>query len=368
VESLAFDPALFGAAVIKGQMLAEAAPRSKGAASIAKLASLITGREPVRHARIAKPASVPQAEPHISNESLEGGVSEEIAAEEAPLELVEPAPPIGDYIVKARQAAEAELITPTRRREEPQQEIRFPIGLLKIAACVGALGLGAFWYAQSDGDVVATAEPAPAAAEPANDLPLRYETALQLIDQGDLAEGVALLQEAADENFAPAQHRLARMYEAGEGVAADPALARQWTERAAAAGNVRAMHDLGVYFARSDDAPGDEAAAFRWFRQAAEFNLADSQFNLGVLYQQGRGVNASAEEALFWFMLAARQGDEGAAERVAQLEAQLPTLQVEQALARAQAFSPREANARANAAPTVAQAETEAVAADAAPS
>jgi pilus assembly protein CpaE len=374
VESLAFDPALFGAAVIKGQMLAEVAPRSRGAVSIAKLASQITGREPVQRARIAKPASVLQTEPIISDDGVENAVSEDIAAEQAPLELVEPAPPIADYIIKARQAAEAELITPTRRREEPEEGTPFPIGLLKIAACVGALGFGAFWYVQSEGEVVATVEPASAAAvilpapQPANDLALRYETALQLIDQGDQAEGVALLQEAADANFAPAQHRLAQMYAAGQGVAADPALARQWTERAAAGGNIRAMHDLGVYFARGEDAPADEAAAFRWFRQAAEFNLADSQFNLGVLYQQGRGVSASAEEALFWFMLAARQGDEGAAAHVAQLEAQLPTAQVEQALARAQAFSPREVNARANAAPAVVQAETEAPATESSPS
>ncbi|WP_158765617.1 AAA family ATPase [Terricaulis silvestris] len=373
VESLAFDPALFGAAVIKGQMLAEVAPRSKGAVSIAKLASLITGREPVQRARIAKPPSIPQEEPPISTDGIASEGSEEIAAEQAPLELVEPAPPIADYIVKARQAAEAELITPTRRREDPEEEFRFPIGLVKVAACVGALGFGAFWYAQSEGEVVATIEPASAAAvilpapQSANDLPLRYETALQLIDQGDQAEGIALLQEAADENFAPAQHRLAQMYAAGEGVAADPALARQWTERAAAAGNVRAMHDLGVYFARAERAPADEAAAFRWFRQAAELNLADSQFNLGILYQQGRGVNASAEEALFWFMLAARQGDEGAAERAAQLEAQLPAAQVEQALARAQAFSPREVNARANVAPDVVEAATEAPAGEATP-
>lgn len=375
VESLAFDPALFGAAIIKGQMLAEVAPRSKGAASIAKLATLITGREPLQRARVAKAAPAPQTELPSSENGIESRVSDdEIAAEQAPLDLVEPAPPIADYIVKARQAAEAELIAPTRKREEPEEEIRFPIGLLKIAACVAALGLGAFYYVQSEREVVATIEPAPAAAvivpapQPANDLPLRYETALQLIDQGDIADGVALLQEAADENFAPAQHRLARMYEAGEGVAADRVLARQWTERAAAGGNVRAMHDLGVYFARAQDVPADEAAAFRWFRQAAEFNLADSQFNLGVLYQQGRGVGVSPEEALFWFMLAARQGDEGAAERVAQLEAQLTTLAVEQALARAQAFSPREPNSRANTALDVVQVETEVTADEVAPS
>jgi localization factor PodJL len=145
-----------------------------------------------------------------------------------------------------------------------------------------------------------------------------------------------------------AQYRLAKLYERGEGVPADLALARQWTERAAAAGNRRAMHDLGVFFARGEGAALDEAAAFRWFRQAAELGVADSQYNLGVLYQQGRGVNASAAEAMFWFLVAARQGDEDAAARAASLEPTLQANQVEQARARAAAFRPRASSAIAN--------------------
>ncbi len=145
-----------------------------------------------------------------------------------------------------------------------------------------------------------------------------------------------------------AQYRLAKLYERGEGVPADLTIARQWTERAAAAGNRRAMHDLGVYFARGEGAPLDEAAAFRWFRQAAELGVADSQYNLGVLYQQGRGVNASASEALFWFLVAARQGDQDAGARATAVEAQLAQNQVDQARARAQAFRPRAASATAN--------------------
>ncbi len=149
-------------------------------------------------------------------------------------------------------------------------------------------------------------------------------------------------------HLAMAQYRLAKVYERGEGVPADLTIARQWTERAAGAGNRRAMHDLGVYFARGEGAPLDEAAAFRWFRQAAELGVADSQYNLGVLYQQGRGVNASASEALFWFMVAARQGDQDAGARATALEAQLAPQQVEQARARAQAFRPRASSAVAN--------------------
>jgi localization factor PodJL len=176
----------------------------------------------------------------------------------------------------------------------------------------------------------------------------QYELALQRLSANRTEEGAALLRQAANRGLAMAQYRLAKLYERGEGVPADLVQARQWTERAAAAGNRRAMHDLGVYFARGEGAPLDEAAAFRWFRQAAELGVADSQFNLGVLYQQGRGVGASASEALFWFMVAARQGDDAAAARATALQAQLQPVQVEQARARAEAFRPRAASAQAN--------------------
>jgi localization factor PodJL len=157
-----------------------------------------------------------------------------------------------------------------------------------------------------------------------------------------------LLRAAADRGLVMAQYRMAKLYERGEGVSADLSTAREWTERAAAGGNRRAMHDLGVYFARGEGAPLDEAAAFRWFRQAAELGVADSQYNLGVLYQQGRGVSANPGEALFWFSVAARQGDQDAAARAAALEASLAPTQAEQARARAQSFRPRAAIAVAN--------------------
>jgi localization factor PodJL len=120
-------------------------------------------------------------------------------------------------------------------------------------------------------------------------------------------------------------------------------MARRWTERAAAAGESRAMHDLGVYFARGEGGAQDDVEAFRWFRQAAEYGVAASQYNLGLLYEQGRGVTANAYEALFWFLLASHQGDEGAAARVAEVQAQLGPEQIELALARAEAFHPRPA-------------------------
>jgi localization factor PodJL len=186
------------------------------------------------------------------------------------------------------------------------------------------------------------------AAAQSGDPVAQYQLALQRLGNNRTADGLSLLRDAANHGLAMAQYRLAKVYERGEGVAADLSTARQWTERAATAGNRRAMHDLGVYYARGDGAPLDEAAAFRWFRQAAELGVADSQYNLGVLYQQGRGVPANASESLFWFATAARQGDTDAAARATAEEAQLTTTQVQQTRARAQAFRPRAASAIAN--------------------
>ena len=186
------------------------------------------------------------------------------------------------------------------------------------------------------------------AAAQSGDVIAQYQLGLQRLGAGRSADGVGLLRVAANHGLAMAQYRLAKVYERGEGVPADLATARQWTERAAAGGNRRAMHDLGVYYARGDGAVLDEAAAFRWFRQAAELGVADSQYNLGVLYQQGRGVTASASEALFWFAVAARQGDTDAAARATALETQLTTTQVQQSRARARTFQPRAASSIAN--------------------
>jgi len=373
VASFAFDPELFGLAALKGRMVAEIAPRSKAADSLTKLSSLLTGREPTKQKKKDLRAALVEAPKPAPVAEADG---EELPADDqAPLELVEPAPPVAEYILRARQAAEAEMLAPVRQREVPRQDYKPPIHLLKAAACVLAFAAGVAWYKSPDNvppqaiaEITTAADTDPAiviVAQRSGETPARYEAALSLLQADNAAEAVPLLRELADENYAPAQYRLAKAYERGEGVEVDLNAARQWTERAALHGNVRAMHDLGVYYALGRGAPADEAAAFRWFRQAAEYGVADSQYNLGLLYQQGRGVTGSADEALFWFSLAARQGDAAARERVAALEEAVTDVQRDQARARAQAFAARAPDPRANAAPQVMQAESASEPADA---
>jgi len=371
--SFAFEPELHGACFTGAKTLYEASPKSKAAIAIDGLASMLTGREPVaRKKPRRKPAPAPKR-------TVEAVAQPKPAEPAAPLPAAPPEQPLDLVLVAAPAPAEApaqdepltlDVPAPTESDPEsvatvidaPAQEVltltefapekRRSTGLLRAAAAITAMITLSAWYIEEQRQTAQAAEAptritlAPVAAPP--DMTPQYRRALELIETGATAEGVALLRHAADRGSALAQHRLAKFYEMGEGVERDLLQARAWTERAAASGNRLAMHDLGVYNARGEGAPVDVAAAFRWFRQAAELDVADSQFNLGVLYEQGRGVSADPAEALFWFLVAARNGDEATRARATEIEARLTPMQVEQARARAAAFRPRQMNPAAN--------------------
>jgi pilus assembly protein CpaE len=343
-ESFAFDPALFAEAAIAGLTIGEHAPASKAARAIDELATLLTGREaapakPARASERQRPASPPPQT-------------------QAPLELVHEAPP--DRFAEARKVGEAELERLAAGQPKPRKRTG---GLMRAAMAMLAFGVAGAWIGDRQRETAVAAETRVAPENPASaavttaptrtarteapplDNAARYAAAVQMLETGQIGEGIGALRMLAEEGHAQAQYSMAKIYERGEGVQADAAVARQWTERAAVGGHSRAMHDLGVYYARTGANAENDAAAFRWFRQAAERGVADSQYNLGIFYQQGRSVSEDPAEALFWFTLAARDGDEAAALRVTALQEQLTAVQVENARARAQAFRPQAAPA-----------------------
>ncbi len=151
------------------------------------------------------------------------------------------------------------------------------------------------------------------------DASAQFEVASRLaegkgLDQ-DIKEAAEWYHRSAASGFAMAQFRLGTLYERGLGVKRDAARAQSWYERAAAQGNVKAMHNLAV-LAASRSPKGDYDSAARWFTAAAEHGLADSQYNLAVLYENGMGVTKDMQKAYKWLLLAAKQGDKDAAERV----------------------------------------------------
>ena len=152
-----------------------------------------------------------------------------------------------------------------------------------------------------------------------------YNTAIQRLQTGDAA-GADDLQKAANLGYAPAQFYLAKLFETGgSGLKKDLAEARRWTQRAADAGDARAMHNLALYEFNGEGGIKDQADAAHWFKRAAELGVVDSQYNLGRLYESGGyGVPLNRAEAYKWYLVAAGKGDHDARASADTLKTQLP--------------------------------------------
>ncbi|MBE7218002.1 MAG: SEL1-like repeat protein [Caulobacteraceae bacterium] len=164
---------------------------------------------------------------------------------------------------------------------------------------------------------------APQAEEPGAAAKLAFGDALRRIEAGD-ASGVTALKRAANLGYAPAQLKLASLYEQGaSGLPKDVSQARVWTQRAAVNGDPHAQFNLGMFFANGDGGLKNDSSAAAWFRRAADGGLHDAQFNLAVMSQTGRGVPKNLPEAYKWYLVAASQGDAGARQAADALKADL---------------------------------------------
>ncbi len=158
---------------------------------------------------------------------------------------------------------------------------------------------------------------------PAENAQALYEDGVRRIEAKDRS-GLENLRKAANLGLPRAQFYLAKMYEVGEGgVKKDLGEARRWTERAATAGEARAMHNLALYYYKGEGGERNSTKAASWFRKASDLGLVDSQFNLAQLYEGGWGVSQNPTEAYKWYLIAARSGDTASRARAMALRAQL---------------------------------------------
>jgi localization factor PodJL len=166
-----------------------------------------------------------------------------------------------------------------------------------------------------------------------------FDEAIQQLDAGQPG-GVATLTRAANLGLAPAQLKLAGLYESGEnGVGRDPAQARLWARRAAESGDPQGMHAFGMYLFDGVGGAKNRPEALNWLLKAAEKGLVDSQFNVAKIYENGdEGIAANRTEALKWYMIAARTGDTEAPTEVRRLSPQVQAHGRRAARAAAEAF------------------------------
>lgn len=164
----------------------------------------------------------------------------------------------------------------------------------------------------------------------------------------NLAEAAKWYQQAADKAFAPAQYRIANLYEKGTGITQDSAKAMDYYRKAAEQGNASAMHNLAVMYASGTSGTPDLEAAAKWFTKAADLGVSDSQFNLAILYARGNGVARDLEESYKWFAVAAKGGDKDAAQKRDEVANALRPEQLSSARAKAELWNQQPLDSKSN--------------------
>jgi TPR repeat protein len=99
----------------------------------------------------------------------------------------------------------------------------------------------------------------------------------------------------------------------------------------AAQGMASAQFNLGVLYDFGQGVPKDPAMALQWYRAAAAQGHAAAQFNLGGMYFDGQGVAPDQLRAYVWFTLAAIAGAPGASRNRNALVKLLDAKQLEEA-------------------------------------
>jgi TPR repeat protein len=123
------------------------------------------------------------------------------------------------------------------------------------------------------------------------------------------------LQRLATEGSVESAFLLGRLYDAREescpGV--DFVAAAKWYENAASQGHAVAQYCLANMYDYGNGIAQDDAMARRWYAAAAKQGVRDAQMHLARMFQTGRGGPRSTSEAELWYGKAVELGDELAA-------------------------------------------------------
>ncbi|HEX9653136.1 MAG TPA: VWA domain-containing protein [bacterium] len=145
----------------------------------------------------------------------------------------------------------------------------------------------------------------------------------QLYDNLQDDDAAPLFVQAAEQGVSEAMFYLGELYSDTLSVQRDDKKAVEWYRKGAQAGNGQAMTKLGVmnYLGRGTGL--DYAQAFSWFQKGAAAGDEEGMYYLASMYDYARGVEREDDvQAVEWYRKAAKLGQEGARERLQELEIQ----------------------------------------------
>ena len=130
----------------------------------------------------------------------------------------------------------------------------------------------------------------------------------QMIEDGTLKDDLKFLEKQAYDAVPEAQHDLAALYTAGQGVTQDYERAAFWFTQAANNGIANAAYNLGVLHHQGLGVSKDIPLALDWYRRAALLGHAEAEYNLGIAYIEGIGTLYNPKMAAAFFQHAALNG------------------------------------------------------------
>ncbi len=127
----------------------------------------------------------------------------------------------------------------------------------------------------------------------------------------DPVEAARLLEKASTTQSPEAEFELARLYEKGLGVPADPAKALELFKSAAAQDFPDAVNELGyLHFTGALGLPIDQAEALRLFTHAADLSQPEAMFNVASFIDDGHIPDAGPQQAASYLYRALRAGSQ----------------------------------------------------------
>ncbi len=131
---------------------------------------------------------------------------------------------------------------------------------------------------------------------------------LKLLAAGDTASAIPHLEAEARAGDAASAFALATLYQNGDGIDRNAALAASWFRRAADGGHAEAAYRLGEAYRVGVGVPKSAADAIKWHTTAAGRGNMDAAYVLGRIYRLGEGVRRDYTEATKWLEMAADKG------------------------------------------------------------
>lgn len=84
---------------------------------------------------------------------------------------------------------------------------------------------------------------------------------------------------------------------------------REWLPLAQA-GNQVAQYNLGFMYEHGNGVPINYAVALKWYEEAAKTGHRGAEFRIGVMYEEGKGVGKDTRLARQWYESAASKGNQ----------------------------------------------------------